>query len=181
MSLFCRYGLHQANQKKLYVCFVIASQCRCELEYTLSSPSSKYTRSMSVTHKPTAWDAQLPPNYAVRVIVYFGWRLKACLKPLCSINHRPCLNTLPIRKVRAPFHRIIQLHQKRFVLLVNVLDTSNEKWQILALRKSTFPMSPERLASWRRWDDDRALLIATQQSYRASMPTTYHYIDWPNK
>ena len=54
MSLFCRYGLHQANHKKLYVCFVIASQCRCELEYTLSSPSSKYTRSMSVTHKPTA-------------------------------------------------------------------------------------------------------------------------------
>jgi hypothetical protein len=42
-------------------------------------------------------------------------------------------------------------------------------------------MSPERLASCRRWDDDRALLIATQQLYRASMPTTYHYNNWPNK
>lgn len=139
---------------------------------------------MSDIHKPTAWDeghAQLPPNYAVsRRLLWV--KTGASLKPLCSINHRPCLHTLPIRKVRAPFHRIIQLHQKRFVLLVNVLDSKQQKWQIaLRERESTFPMSPERLASCRRWDDDRALLIATQQLYRASMPTTYHYNNWPNK
>lgn len=161
----------------------------CKFRYTLSSPSSRYIISMSVTHKPTAWDAghaQLPPSYAVRLIVYFGWILESSLKPLCSINHRPCLHTLPIRKVRAPFHRIIQLHRENFVLLVNDLDSSNKSdryW--LALTESTFRTSSERLASCRRWDDDRALLIATQQPYRVSMPTTlnklYHYSNWSNK
>ena len=120
MSLFCRYGLHQTSTKQtwrngMFVLLWPASVCVSSSTYC---PPHHPSISMSVTYKPTAWDAghaQLPPNYGVRVIVYFGWKLEACLKPLCSFNHRPCLHTLPIRKVRAPFHCIIQLHQKRFV------------------------------------------------------------------
>jgi hypothetical protein len=56
----------------------------------------------------------------------FWWRLVVNLKPLCGDHHWPCLHALPFRKVRAPSHRIIQLHHNVFVLLVSIHDSGSK-------------------------------------------------------
>ena len=132
MSLFCRYGLHQTSTKQtrrngMFVLLWPASVCVSSVH--IVPPIIQVY--LCLLHISQPHETQGTPSCLLTTVCESSFTLgensRLSLKPLCSINHRPCLHTLPIRKVRAPFHRIIQLHQKRFVLLVNVLDTSNEK------------------------------------------------------
>ena len=89
--------------------------------------------------KPTASEAGCPVSstYMVRLslTLEFWWNLVVNLKPLCRDNNWPSLHALPFRKVRAPSHRIIQLHHNVFVLLVIIHDSGKKKkWQMLDLR-----------------------------------------------
>ena len=92
-------------------------------------PSTSFFFCLSYT-KPTASEAGCPVSstYMVRLslTLEFWWNLVVNLKPLCRDNHWPRLHALPFRKVRAPSHRIIQLHHKNFVLLVSIHDSGNK-------------------------------------------------------